>query len=290
MKILHRISNYLKHISFCFRTTPPRSYLRMSRVAGAYLGLHAGLVKPGNKVIQIRFDEFDMDLNIYSREVAGYWEIFQEHQYLDIGRADKGKKVVVLDIGANVGFFAIRQALRHRENLRLIAFEPDPATYSRLVRNVSRVKDKAGSEITFYNCAIDTHTGHAKFLQNMSVESRVLDDESTDPSITVEITTLDSIIEKEGISKVDLMKIDVEGHELKVLEGGKKALAMTENITLEYHAPHFVEAIAAILAPYRFHLVNHNRDKAILSYSKEVPRARQAFTNTAEDSERTALA
>lgn len=272
---LTRISNYVKHIAFCFQTTPRGHYLRTLQVAGAYLGLHLGLFKAGNRIVKVRFDDFDMDLNAYSREVAGYWEIFQEHQYLDVPAAQPDRQVVVLDVGANVGFFAIKQILRHRANLRLIAFEPDPATYARLAANVGRVKDKAGSDVTLVNCAVDTHTGHAKFLRNMSVESRVLEDDSSEPSITVEVTTLDDVIRKEGIRRIDLMKVDVEGHELKVLRGGRQALAITENITLEYHEPHFVEEIDVILSEFGFHRVNHNADKNILSYAKAAERSQQ---------------
>lgn len=272
---LTRISNYVKHIAFCFRTTPRGHSLRTLQVAGAYLGLHLGLFKAGNRILKVRFDDFDMDLNAYSREVAGYWEIFQEHQYLDVPPAQPDRQVVVLDIGANVGFFAIKQILRHRQNLRLIAFEPDPATYERLAANVGRVKDRVGADVTLHNCAIDTHTGQAKFLRSMSVESRVLDDDSSEPSITVEVTTLDDVIRKEGIRRIDLMKVDVEGHELKVLRGGRQALAITENITLEYHEPHFVEEIDAIVAEFGFHRVSHNADKNILSYSRTSARSQQ---------------
>jgi FkbM family methyltransferase len=269
----------MKHIAFCFQTTRNGSYLRTLKVASAYLGLHLRLFKGRKRTLEVQFDDFAMDLNIYSREVAGYWEIFQEQQYLDVAPTDKDQQVVVLDIGANVGFFAVRQALRHGKNLRLIAFEPDPETYGRLQANVGRIRRSVESDITCYNCALDTHTGQAKFLQDMSVESRILEDDSTAPAITVQITTLDSIIEKEGIEKIDLLKLDVEGHELKVLAGGSKALGITDNITLEYHHPDFVEAIGKLLAPYSFHLVNHNQDKAILSFAKKLSPASQALAN-----------
>lgn len=276
---LDRASHYLKHIAFCFQTTRGGSYLRTLKVAAAYLGLHLRLFKGRKRTLEVRFDDFEMDLNIYSREVAGYWEIFQEQQYLDVVPTVKDQQIVVLDIGANVGFFAVRQALKHGKNLRLLAFEPDPETYARLQANVGRIKRRVGSDITCYNCALDTHTGQAKFLQDMSVESRILDDDSTAPAITVQITTLDSIVEKEGITKIDLIKLDVEGHELKVLAGGSKALAITENITLEYHHPDFVEEIGKLLTPYSFHLVNHNQDKAILSFARKVSPSSQAHAD-----------
>jgi FkbM family methyltransferase len=264
---LERISNYVRHIAFCFKNTRDGNYLRTLRIAAAYLGLHLRLFKSRNKTLAIRLNDFDMDLNIYSREVAGYWEIFLEHQYLELP-AKKDQKVVVLDIGANVGFFAIKQALQFKENLKLIAFEPDPGTYQRLRANVGRINSKVSSQINCYNSAIDTYIGQAKFLQDVSVESHIVEGDTAAPSITVQVTTLDSVVEKEGIEKIDLMKIDVEGHEMKVLESGKKALSITDNITLEYHAPHFVEEITNLLAPYHFRLVDHNEAKSILSFTK----------------------
>ena len=44
-------------------------------------------------------------------------------------------------------------------------------------------------------------------------------------SETVELTTLDNFCEQQGIQKLDLLKLDVEGHELSVLEGAERMLA-----------------------------------------------------------------
>jgi FkbM family methyltransferase len=278
---LTRVSNYVKHIGFCFRTTRQGNYLRTLKVASAYLGLHMRLFKTGNRTLEVRFDDFDVDLNIYSREVAGYWEIFQERQYLEVAPKAQDRQVVVLDVGANVGFFAIKQALQHNGQLRLIAFEPDPGTFARLQANVDKIKGKVLSDITCRNCAMSTEIGEARFLQDMSVESRILEDDSTAPSIMVPITTLDAVVEQEGIERIDLLKLDVEGHEMKVLAGGEKALSITDNVTLEYHAPHFVEEITELLARYHFRVVAHNAEKSILSFSKQPLAADQAVSGLA---------
>lgn len=269
-----RVSNYVKHIAFCFKNTRPGNYLATSRIAAAYLGLHLGLFKHRNKALEVGFDDFDVELNIYSREVAGYWEIFLEDQYLDLPPRNQDE-VVVLDIGANVGFFAIKQALKHRANLKLIAFEPDPGTYLRLQSNIGKINTRVGSQIKCCNCAIDARVGEAKFLQDLSLESRIVDDAALDTNhsfIKVPITTLDAVVDREGLERIDLMKIDVEGHELKVLAGAGKALSITDNITLEYHAPHFVREIPDLLAPYHFRVVSHNPIKSILSFSRNVSR------------------
>lgn len=269
---LSRVSNYARHIAFCFANTRYGSYRKTVKIAVAYLGLHLNLFKGKAETLKAGFKDFNMELNIYSREVAGYWEIFQEHQYLDVSPALKNQKVVVLDIGANVGFFAVSQALQHRSDLKLIAFEPDPKTYDRLLANTSEMNARFSSDISCYNCAVDTHIGEAKFVQDVSVESHVVDENTTSPCIIVQLTTLDFVVEKEGLEKIDLLKIDVEGHEMKVLEGGKKCtLPITDSITLEYHGAHFVDEIARFLAPFNFKLVNHNVEKSILSYRKNVP-------------------
>lgn len=273
----NRVLNYLSHIAYCFRNTRDGSYAATTKMALAYLGVNLHLFKSKKETRTLKFKDFDMDLDLYSREIAGFWEIFKEHQYLELP-APKDQPVVVLDVGANVGFFSIRQALRFRDKLKLIAFEPDPVTYSRLQSNIGKIHARTAADIKCLNYAVDSHDGEASFVQDVSVESHVAEGETNGPCITVQLTTLDSIVEREGISKIDLMKIDVEGHELKVLAGGAaKALPITENITMEYHQPHFVEEVTRILKPFGFRLVNHNQEKSIMSFTKAPPQPARAF-------------
>jgi len=264
---IHRISNYARHIAYCFQNTRA-SYGKTAAMSLAYLGLHLKLFKSRSRIVTLQFRDFDVDLEIYSREVAGLWEIFQERQYLELPSGSDEKRVVV-DVGANVGFFTIKQMLQFGSRLKLIAFEPDPCTYERLKRNVNRIRTRTDSDIRCVNRALDTHPGEAKFVRDVSVESHVADGADDAPGITVQLTTLDSVVEQEGIDRIDLLKIDVEGHEMKVLAGARqKALAMTENITLEYHQPHFVREITEFLRPFHFRMVDHRPEKAIMSFSK----------------------
>ena len=266
---LNRISNYAKHIAYCFQNTRD-GYGTTAAMSLAYLGLHMNLFKSKSQIVTLQLRDFDVDLDMYSREVAGLWEIFQERQYLDLP-SNGADKLVVVDAGANIGFFTMRQMLRFGKNLKLIAFEPDPATYERLAKNVNRMRQRTASDIQLVNSALDTHVGEAKFVRDVSVESHVVEagSEGDAPSITVQLTTLDTVVEQQGLEKIDLLKIDVEGHELKVLAGAReKALPITRNITLEYHQPQFVQEITEFLRPYHFKLVHHNPAKAIMSFSK----------------------
>ena len=266
---LSRVSHYARHISYCFRNTR-ESYGTTAAMSLAYLGLRMKLFHSRSQVVTLKLRDFDVDLDMYSREVAGFWEIFQEHQYLELPAAGADEKRVVIDAGANVGFFSMKQALQFGDKLDLIAFEPDPSTYERLQKNVDRIRTRTAAHIRCVNSALDAHSGEAKFVRDVSVESHIVDGNADADAITVQLTTLDRVVEEEGIQKIDLLKIDVEGHEMKVLEGARnRALPITDNITLEYHQPQFVQEIDDFLRPYHFRLVNHNPEKCILSYSKD---------------------
>jgi hypothetical protein len=51
--------------------------------------------------------------------------------------------------------------------------------------------------------------------------------------VEVECETLDHIVVLLGLERIDWLKIDVEGHEIAVLEGARSALAMTNRLILE---------------------------------------------------------
>jgi hypothetical protein len=49
--------------------------------------------------------------------------------------------------------------------------------------------------------------------------------------------TLDRLVQKLSLREIDLIKIDVEGAELEVLEGGKEALDITKTVVIDMHYP-----------------------------------------------------
>lgn len=144
---------------------------------------------------------------------------------------------VVLDIGANIGLHAIRWA-GSCPSLRAYAFEPSRQTLSMIRNNVDRtghsarievipqaVSDQVGSG-EFFHCEDDAYSS----LRDTR-RKRVVD------SYQVDITTIDAFVFARGLSRVDLVKIDVEGFEGEVLMGGVR--------TLRQFRPHlFVEIFA----------------------------------------------
>ena len=130
---------------------------------------------------------------------------------------------VFLDIGANVGLYSLVAARAAGPRGRVLAFEPNPPVMDRLAFNVTcNPPDEAGlATIELIGKAVTADNGPVTFAPpagNLG-EGRVLDDgERQDGSFTVEGVRLEDCLKEYGITRTDVMKIDIEGHELQALE------------------------------------------------------------------------
>lgn len=129
---------------------------------------------------------------------------------------------VIFDVGANLGDYAL--ALRSSfPNAYIYCFEPVKSTYAGLLQNV-------GSDRLIKSCNIGLGDvqGNVTIHYNPAMLSRsTISSQSHQEftqSETIEIQTLDAFCSGAGISQIDFLKIDVEGHELKVLNGAKRLL------------------------------------------------------------------
>lgn len=134
----------------------------------------------------------------------------------------------VIDVGANIGTVSICMSRAVGPTGRVIAFEPDPVAYRAMVDNISLNKLE---NIALLNMAAGKAGGIRDFckLKKSSDMSHFLGDEKkyAGPSdiIQVECTSIDDLFEKRRLGKAALLKIDVEGAELEVLQGAARVLA-----------------------------------------------------------------
>ncbi len=145
--------------------------------------------------------------------------------------ADKAKMqhITVFDIGANQGQF-LKEALRHLKNLRygIHSFEPGTGAYETLHSafhtqpNVSLNHHAVGKV-----CGQATLWFDSAGSAGASLSQRDLSHLGREflNAETVTMTTVDRYCEAKGIEFVDLLKIDVEGHELDVLTGANNLFA-----------------------------------------------------------------
>jgi len=119
---------------------------------------------------------------------------------------------IVLDIGANVGVWT-RLFSSHCKSGHVYAFEPSEPTIKRLERNC-----QTRANITIISCALGAESGKVQFSGN-DVDSKLRSMQSSPSASTVAVTTrrLDDWVRENGITRIDFMKIDVEGFEEEVL-------------------------------------------------------------------------
>lgn len=138
----------------------------------------------------------------------------------------------VLDIGANVGIYALIAATDDPSR-KVYAFEPVPRTVKCLKRNIEL--NKANnlqvdcSAITNYDGEITLYLPPSGIPRAASTAKGF---KESNEEISVRALTIDSFVAMNNISKVDLIKIDTETTEHLVLEGAKNTLKRDEPIII----------------------------------------------------------
>lgn len=132
-----------------------------------------------------------------------------------------------LDVGANTGFFSLA-AVAGNPEVAVHAFEPSPAIYEALRRNLAA--NRLDGRVTARRVAVADEVGEVEF----HVPARTWGSGSLDARgfggasgrlETVPATTLDHYVSTHDVSRVDLLKVDVEGFEHLVLRGARATLA-----------------------------------------------------------------
>ncbi|MGI0483406.1 FkbM family methyltransferase [Geminocystis sp. CENA526] len=134
--------------------------------------------------------------------------------------------MTVIDVGANVGVYTFSAAQRVGETGKVISIGPFKNCVSCL-QETSRINKLPWVKI--YEAAASDYCGSAKLsLHNASELNEVISDNSPSSdsaqTVTIECLTLDSLMETENLTRVDWLKIDAEGHEIKVLQGAETLL------------------------------------------------------------------
>ena len=157
---------------------------------------------------------------------------------------------VFLDVGANVGRFSL---LIDKHIKAGIAVEPNPEIYKMLCQNLFEFMTPEDSGLfSFYNCALSDTNGTTalNWTARQSGASSIMIAGKGYLCVDVETRTLDSLTDSLTPAP-DLIKIDVEGAELKVLKGGTQTLKNVRAIAIEMHG-YENDAVLANLAEHGF--------------------------------------
>jgi FkbM family methyltransferase len=144
------------------------------------------------------------------------------------------KKVVkegdaVVDLGANVGYYSLLASRIVGKQGRVYAFEPDPKTYSLLVKNIKLNKYE---NIIPVPKAVTNYVGTAKFFLSAEPGANSLYKEGGQTKfIEVETQTLDSFFGAKE-SAIGVIKMDIEGGEIDAISGMDRLLSQNRRLSL----------------------------------------------------------
>ena len=136
---------------------------------------------------------------------------------------------VVLDIGANIGLTALVTADLVPAG-RVFAIEGAPRNHAALVRNLE-VHAKGVAEAV--HCAIGASDGSVRFVEDSAFGHVVSAGTMiAAPAMSVPQITIDALAARHGLTRLDLIKLDIEGFEQDALEGAGETLARFDPVVL----------------------------------------------------------
>lgn len=135
----------------------------------------------------------------------------------------------ILDVGANIGHVALNMAQKVGKNGKVFTFEPEPRNFRSLQKNIA-LNPWATDRIVAVNEGMGSSPGvFTMYLVNKLNRggNRILlnqNGQEHTEKVEIRVAVIDQFIREQKITRVDLLKIDVEGFEYEVLKGAEETL------------------------------------------------------------------
>jgi len=137
---------------------------------------------------------------------------------------------VVLDVGANIGYFTLLFAKQVGPGGHVFSFEPSPANIAILEKNVA---ENGYHNVTIVPGAVSDQPGRLRlFLSEQNLgDHRIYDSGDGRASVEVEALTLDGFF-KDGRPKIDVIKMDIQGAEFGALKGMRRIFSANPHVIM----------------------------------------------------------
>ena len=193
-----------------------------------YTNHHNIYVRIKSKQYSFWYRSVDLDdLNMMCRENLKFWESNSREIFSILSLSSN----TVFDIGSYTGIYALIAA-KSNKKLKVSAFEPNPDLFSALEKNLklNRIRNVKSEQM-----ALDNQPGEAYLYLNHDIHTSIgslIQSSTAGKKVLVRKTTLDIYCENHSVNSIDLIKIDVEGYEANVLQGGSSIIKKSSPIIL----------------------------------------------------------
>lgn len=151
-------------------------------------------------------------------------EIYEKHYNIKKGH-------VIVDIGANIGIFAVKAAKKVGKSGKIIVMEPEKRNLEFLKKNIQA--NNLNNVIIVPKGVWSERTTKKIFLRGMGGHSFFHKSRSYD---YINLDTLDNILKDLNIEKINFIKMDIEGAEIEALKGANTTLKKKINLAISgYH-------------------------------------------------------
>ncbi len=205
----------------------------------------------GNKSISIQNIRFT---GYFEDSIFGY--MMKKHTFFEYELLKRWSSVInggiVIDVGANLGNHSIYWAVNSNAQ-KIYAFEPYFENYKLLEENIM---NNSITKIVPINQAVNETNGFSVLRnqvthQNLGNASFILSEKTDD---SVKTVSLDSFIQEFDLNGIDLIKIDSEGSDCKIIQGMKKILEQEQTAIWIESEPSNVLFVCEFLADHKYQL------------------------------------
>ncbi len=234
-----------------------------------------GVRLPDGKSFRFIADDYPIGRALFWTGISG-WEAETTPTFLRLAQRAR----LFLDIGANTGVYSLLACAANPE-VTVIAFEPTPDTHRQLVANieVNGWRDRCAARkeaVSNFSGSAKLHVPAGRAPSSASLHPGGFRQMRGD-ELEVPVTTIDSLVS--GGQPVDLVKIDVEGLEDKVLEGMQGVLARSlPDIIVECNQDGPFRAVEALLAGFGYKFF-HLQTQGPIATASILPDSREVFRN-----------
>jgi FkbM family methyltransferase len=183
-----------------------------------------------NKVVISKVDgiTYELNLNELIDSSIYYMGCFEPLTTKVINKFVKSG-MVVFDIGANIGCHTLRFAKLVGENGKVFAFEPMSDAFLKLKRNIklNNFDNIINEQIALSN--ITQEKQQAFFRTSWLLDGTI---PSREKKENVNFITLDEYVKRSNMNRIDFIKLDVDGYEYKIIQGGKTTLKQFKPLLL----------------------------------------------------------
>jgi FkbM family methyltransferase len=155
---------------------------------------------------------------------------------------------IILDVGANIGFWSVPLARALKESGRLHCFEPVASNFRLLTANVERNCVAAIAHVHQFGLSDRSSKVQISLREDFVGGSEtgnaaiVIDgDDARFQCVEVEVRPLDDLFDSLALDRLDFMKVDIEGHEHRFLTGAARTIARFRPVLLMELNDHYYE-------------------------------------------------